>query len=84
MGYEVYQDEKEIVLSWLHPFTWVDYLITGYDIVCRETESEKIVHDMTLNDTTSSMNQLSVTLLIYLHTSQTATLSTVLWQPLML
>ena len=51
VGYEVDQDEKEIVLSWLHPFTWVDYPITGYDIVCRETESEKIVHDMTLNDT---------------------------------
>ena len=51
MGYEVLRDEKEIVLSWPHPFTWEDYPITGYDIVCRETESEKIIHDMTLNDT---------------------------------
>ena len=51
VGYEVDRDEKEIVLSWPHPFTWEDYPITGYDIVCRETESEKIIHDMTLNDT---------------------------------
>ena len=51
MGYEVLRDEIEIVLSWPHPFTWEDYPITGYDIVCRETESEKIIHDMTLNDT---------------------------------
>ncbi|CAI8025638.1 hypothetical protein GBAR_LOCUS14784 [Geodia barretti] len=51
VGYEVNRDGKEIVLSWPHPFTWEDYPITGYDIVCRETESEKIIHDMTLNDT---------------------------------
>ncbi|CAI8032620.1 hypothetical protein GBAR_LOCUS18433 [Geodia barretti] len=51
VGYEVDRDEKEIVLSWPHPFTWEDYPLTGYDIVCRGTESEKIVHDMTLNDT---------------------------------
>ena len=51
MGYETVQDEKAFVLSWPHPFTWEDYPITGYDIVCRETESEEIIHDMTLNDT---------------------------------
>ena len=51
VGYEVDRDEKEIVLSWPHPFTWEDYPITGYDIVCRETESEKIVDDVTLSDT---------------------------------
>jgi hypothetical protein len=51
VGYEVDRDEKEIVLSWPHPFTWEDYPITGYDIVCSETESENIVDNVTLNDT---------------------------------
>ena len=34
-----------------HPFTWKDYPITGYHIVCRERESEKIIHDVTITDT---------------------------------
>ena len=51
MGYEAVRDEKAFVLSWPHPFTWESYPITGFDIVCRETESEEIIHDVTLNDT---------------------------------
>ena len=51
--YEVLQDEKEILFSWPHPFTWKDYPITGYQIVCRDTVSGKIIHDITKTDTES-------------------------------
>ena len=46
--YEVLQDEKEILISWPRPFTWKDYLITGYHIVCRDKH-----HNInnTINDT---------------------------------
>ena len=60
MEYEVLGDE--IMFSWPHPFTWKDYPITGYQIVCREMESEKIIHDMTINDTEEPVVNHTVTL----------------------
>ena len=60
--YEVLQDEKQVLFSWPHPFTWKDYPITGYHIVCREMGSGKIIHDMTLTDTEGSVTNHTVTL----------------------
>ena len=46
--YEVLQDEKEILFLWPHPFTWKDYPITEYHIVCRD-KHRYIIN--TINDT---------------------------------
>ena len=64
--YEVLRDEKEILFTWPHPFTWKDYPITGYHIVCREMKSEKIIHDMTITDTEGSVVNHTVTLPPYI------------------
>lgn len=42
-------EKKEIVLSWPRPFTWEDYSITSYHIVCWVNESG--VHDSYINNT---------------------------------
>ena len=46
--YEVLQNEKEILFSWPRPFTWKDYSITGYHIVCRDKHRNI---NNTINDT---------------------------------
>ena len=49
MSYKVkdYGSPKEVLLTWPRPFTWEEYPITGYHIVCWDTEPryEKEIND---------------------------------------
>ena len=62
MKYSVLQNEcgKKILLYWPRPFTWEDYPITGYEIVCRDPTSMNPVYDITRNDT-ETVNRYSLT-----------------------
>ena len=54
VSYEItdYGDPKEIVLSWPRPFTWEDYDLTEYHIMCNDSMSS-IRYDEVINDTSS-------------------------------
>ena len=38
VSYEVLAEQKEIVLLWPRPFTWEEYPITEYHIMCTDTD----------------------------------------------
>ena len=60
VSYEItdYGDPKKIVLSWPHPFTWEDYDLTEYHIMCNDSMSS-IRYDEVINDTSSlNVNEL--------------------------
>ena len=62
MEYEV-EDQREILLSWSRPFTWKDHPITGYLIVC--WDSQLLLFHSVINDT-ETVNRLVVTVTVEL------------------